>query len=187
MNERVYFEFPVIEIGDITLREITKDDVKAFYSYISDKRVNRYIAEDDVPKNIESAEKELMYWADLYTYRRSIYWGIVKTKNNILIGTCGYNNWSRMHKRGEISYDLAHSYWGKGISTRCVKAISDFGFAAMGLQRIQATVAIDNIGSIKVLEKSNYKREGLMRSYGILHGQAKDFYMYSTLREDQVF
>jgi ribosomal-protein-alanine N-acetyltransferase len=105
----------------------------------------------------------------------------------MLIGTAGFNVWSRTHQRGELSYDLARPHWGKGLMTRVVQTICDYGFSAMGINRIQATVAIDNIASIRVLSKVGFQEEGLMRDYGILHGKKKDFYMMSYLRKDITF
>jgi ribosomal-protein-alanine N-acetyltransferase len=62
-----------------------------------------------------------------------------------------------------------------------VKAISDFALKEMKIERIQATVAIDNLPSIKVLEKSGYNQECLMKKYGVLHSKTKDFYLYSLV------
>ena len=54
----------------------------------------------------------------------------------------------------------------------------------MKLTRIQATVAIDNIPSIKMLEKVGFNQESLLQKYGVLHGVAKDFYMYALVQEN---
>ncbi|MFN7039028.1 MAG: GNAT family N-acetyltransferase [Alphaproteobacteria bacterium] len=187
MTENIFNEFPIINLADIRLREIVSNDTKSFYNYICNPKVSRYLSDDDTPSSLIEAEEELMYWANLYKYRRSIYWGITKANSGHLIGTCGFNNWNRTHKRVEISYDLSANYWGKGIMTKAVKTICDFAFTRMHAIRIQATVATDNYGSIKVLEKSLFKRDGTMRNYGILKGETKDFYMYSLVKEDIIF
>lgn len=67
------------------------------------------------------------------------------------------------YKRGETWYKLHKNFWGKGYATEAVKAILDFGFDELKLHRIEAGCAVDNMGSIKVLEKSGMTREGRKR------------------------
>ena len=57
----------------------------------------------------------------------------------------------------------------------------DFAFEKMYVKRIQATVAVHNLASIRVLEKSGFNLEGLMVNYGVLKGESKDFYMYGKI------
>jgi ribosomal-protein-alanine N-acetyltransferase len=187
MSENFFEKFPLLQLKDIKLRELDLKDVKNFYSYLSDPLVNKFICDDDIPKDLSEAERELNYWADLFKYRRSVYWAITKANNDSLIGTCGFNVWSRTHRRAEISYDLMRKEWGKGLMTKVVRNVCDFAFIRMNINRIQATVAHDNIGSIKVLKKLGFKEEGILREYGVLHGVKKDFYMYSLLASDLIF
>lgn len=187
MSGYIFNKFPVLELERVTLREMNPDkDLKAFYNYITDKRVNRFIAEDDIPANMQQAKTEIDYWASLFRTKRSVYWAIALNKTDKIIGTCGFNGWSSTHKRTEISYDLAYPYWGKGIMTETLKSVCNYSFAVMGVNRIQATVATDNIGSIKVLNKLGFTEEGLMKDYGILHGRKKDFHMYRLLAAESM-
>lgn len=187
MNERVFKQFPLLPLNDIVLRELQATDCKPFYSYLSDPMVNKYVSEEDTPKSLDAAKEELKYWGNLFSNRRSVYWGIARKDTDMLIGTAGFNVWSRTHRRAEVSYDLARPHWGKGIMTRTLRAICDYGFSAMELNRIQATVATDNMASIAVLRKVGFREEGVLRQYGILHGIKKDFYMMSYLSKDVVF
>jgi ribosomal-protein-alanine N-acetyltransferase len=181
----IYDKFPVLEVSDkIILRELEDSDIDNFYHYITDPMVKKYICEEDVPKNLAQAKTELNYWRSLFQNKRSIYWGIAKRKNNELIGTCGFNIWSLSHKRVEISYDLARKDWGQGIMTKSLRAICDFAIVTMKVQRIQATVALDNARSIKLLNELGFQREGILRSYSILDKNSVDFYMYSLLPQD---
>ena len=118
----------------------------------------------------------------IFYRKHSIYWGIVDKNNNKLIGTCGFNHWNRHHNRVEVSYDLDYSYWGKGIMTRSLTEIFKFAHQDMYVNRIQATVAIDNFSSIKLLERLGLKKEGILKEYGILHDIKTDFYMYGSVK-----
>ncbi len=180
----VFAYFPTLRLDNgIILREIKLDhDYRDFYKYITHPEVAHYLPADDIPSNEDNAKIELGYWAKLFTYRSSIYWAIVDENTNKIIGTAGFNFWNHEQRRAEISYDLNYDFWGKGIMTKTIKAISDFALNNMQVQRIQATVAIDNFSSIKVLEKSGYMREGILHKYGILGGKTYDFYMYARTK-----
>ncbi|HET6314393.1 MAG TPA: GNAT family protein, partial [Chloroflexia bacterium] len=53
-----------------------------------------------------------------------------------------------------------------------------------GLNRVQAVVLPDNLGSMRVLEKAGMQREGLLRKYQYVLGDYWDVYMYGLLRSD---
>jgi ribosomal-protein-alanine N-acetyltransferase len=183
MNE-IFDSFPIITFDEIILREISIIDAKEFLYYIADPSVNKYLSDEDIPKTYKEAETELRYWADLFNYKRSFYWGIALRDSNKLIGTCGYNSWSQTHRRTEISYDLSKDYWGQGIMIRSVMQLCRFAFDRMKVNRIQATTAIDNFPSMKLLDKLGFQKEGILKEFGFLHGTSIDFNMHSLLRVD---
>lgn len=181
MND-FFAEFPRVELKDVVLREITLKDVESFYEYIAHEEVAKYLADSEIPSSLESAKVELMYWGTLFMKKSSVYWAIADRKSDKIIGTCGFNSWSKEHRRVEISYDLSFKYWGKGIMTSVVKYLTDFAFVKMDAKRIQATIVDFNKASIRVLEKCGYKQDGLMENFGVIHGKSYGFYMYSCTR-----
>ncbi len=64
----------------------------------------------------------------------------------------------------ELGYWLAEDYWGKGLATRAVRLLVDYGFTRLGLARIEARVRTTNVPSLRVLEKNGFTREGVLRS-----------------------
>ena len=57
-------------------------------------------------------------------------------------------------------------------------------FTNTRLRRLEARCSVENRPSIRVLEKLDFNREGLLRAYFILDGQRVDNYLYALLRED---
>ena len=106
---------------------------------------------------------------------------IAEAKDDQLVGTCGFSTVSGSHGTAELVYELAPSHWGRGIMVRAVDAVLQWAFAEFGLQRVQAVVMTTNHPSIKVLERSGFGREGLLRNYRVAHGRPRDFYMYSRV------
>ena len=78
----------------------------------------------------------------------------------------------------EIGYWLGKPYWGRGIMTPAVKAMTRYAIDNFGLTRVFAVISARNTGSMRVVEKAGYVREGLMRQSAIKNGQVQDQYLY---------
>ena len=77
--------------------------------------------------------------------------------------------------RGELGYVLGSEYWGRGIVTEAVKMAAKSVFAEReNLERIEALVDVDNVGSQRVLEKVGFQREGVLRKYYELKGKVRE-------------
>jgi RimJ/RimL family protein N-acetyltransferase len=85
-------------------------------------------------------------------------------------------------KTAEIGYWLGEPFWGKGIATRAVKLISDYGFTEMDFIRIHTGIFEYNLGSMKVLEKNGYKKECVFEKSIIKNGQIWDEHRYSKIK-----
>ncbi|MDD5543031.1 MAG: GNAT family N-acetyltransferase [Acidobacteriia bacterium] len=83
----------------------------------------------------------------------------------------------------EIGYWLGESYWGQGIVTEAVRALTDFAFANLGVWRVYADVFEWNPASMRVLEKAGYICEGRLRKNVIKDGQVIDALLYAKVRE----
>ena len=81
----------------------------------------------------------------------------------------------------EIGYWLGETYWGRGITTEALILVTDHAFSAINLLRLFALPFADNTGSIRVLEKSGYVREALLRSSSVKDGKPRDQALYVRL------
>lgn len=87
-------------------------------------------------------------------------------------------------KTAELGYWLSEEYWGQGIMSRSVQMICKEAFAAFDIVRIFAEPFEYNIGSRRVLEKSGFTCEGIMRNGVYKNGKVFSYCMYSILREE---
>jgi len=147
---------------------------------MSSPKMQQFLSNDHIPKNLESALDDLVYWYKLFVEKRSIYWAITD-KNDQMIGTGGFNHISFKNARAEISYDLDPDYWGMGYMSKSLNTILEFAKNQLELVRVQATVATDNHRSIKLLERCGLIQEGILKKYEIVAGQHKDYFMYSKI------
>jgi len=85
-----------------------------------------------------------------------------------------------------FGYWLGEPYWGKGLAARAAALLADYAFKEFKFIRLQAMVFARNPGSMKVLEKCGFQREGVMRCHVTKNGQVLDAVLYARLREDQL-
>ncbi|MDR1402923.1 MAG: GNAT family N-acetyltransferase [Tannerellaceae bacterium] len=68
--------------------------------------------------------------------------------------------------------------------TEALETVIDFGFNSLEINRIEAEVMQGNIVSEKVLEKSGFKNEGVLRQWMYWNGNYYDMTMFSLLKKD---
>ena len=84
----------------------------------------------------------------------------------------------------EVGYWLSEQYWGRGIVTAALTAITDYSFKHFKLTRVFAFPFARNNASIRVLEKAGYTCEGLLRRSAIKEGVVLDQFMYAKTDDD---
>ena len=83
----------------------------------------------------------------------------------------------------EIGYWLGESYWGRGLASAALRAVTDYAFDHHNLTRIFAIPFAGNGRSRRVLEKAGYAFEGIMRRSVRKRGVVIDAALYAVIRE----
>ena len=175
--------FPEIELEDVLLREQQEEDVADFFCYYADPKVNKFIL-CDIPSDLESARHELHYWRNVFYRNDGVYFAIAEKKGNHMIGSIGISGYNSYHSRIELSYDLAHDYWHRGIMTRSIAAVVKHGFEVLKVNRIEAFVSTLNEPSKNLLLKCGFVLEGILQQHRYHRGSYVDVYSFSLLRKD---
>jgi len=89
-------------------------------------------------------------------------------------------------KTAEIGYWLGEPYWGKGMMSEAVNLITNYGLNELGFIRIHAGIFEYNIGSMKVLEKCGYQKDGIFKKSIFKNNKIWDEHRYSIVRENEV-
>lgn len=84
-------------------------------------------------------------------------------------------------KTAHIGYWLAEPYWGRGIATDAVRAVSDHALTRLGFLRLEAPVFAWNPASMRVLEKCGYTREAVMEKSVFKDGEIIDSVLYARV------
>jgi len=103
-----------------------------------------------------------------------------------IAGGIGYTLHTDVERVGaEVGYWLGVPFWGRGLATAAVLALTGLAFTAHPeLRRLYAVPFSWNPASARVLEKCGYRREGTLRQNAIKDGQLLDQWMYAILREE---
>jgi RimJ/RimL family protein N-acetyltransferase len=174
-----------LESERLKLKEVTWNDVEDIHELYSIPEVDEYNTLG-IPKNIEETKENIqpMIEAQNSEIRKSYFWKIVKKDSEEFIGVAGMTLSANKFKLGEIYYKLLPSQWGQGYATEVSKTLIKSGFDDFHLHKVEAGVATENIGSIRVLEKSGMTREGLRRKILPIRGEWKDNYHYAIVEDD---
>ena len=85
-------------------------------------------------------------------------------------------------RSAEIGYWLGEPFWGRGIATEVLKAMTEYAFATFAICRLTAGVFAWNPASARVLEKAGYTLESRARLAVTKDGQTIDRLEYVLLR-----
>ncbi|WKT75032.1 GNAT family N-acetyltransferase [Lysinibacillus fusiformis] len=181
-TELLGMSFPTIQTEQIRLRKLKRDDAPSLYNYYSNENVYRYL-DWNGPDSIERSYEVIHIWNEGFEKGWIIRFAIADKMSDEVIGTIFLSEFEG--KRAEIGYDLSEKYWHRGIMSEAMNEVLAIGFNQLGLVRIQATVAEENIASRKLLTKFNFKEEGYLRQYEChsVTGECRDMLIYSLLRK----
>lgn len=84
----------------------------------------------------------------------------------------------------EAGYWLAEPLWGRGIMTQALQAAVADCFRRSGIVRLQAVVYAGNRASMRVLEKTGFRRCGIRHKACFKNGRFVDCHCYELLREE---
>ena len=100
------------------------------------------------------------------------------------VGGIGFTPQHDVERRSaEIGYWLGEEFWGRGIATEALVAVTDRAFSNYDVCRLYAHVFDWNGASARVLEKAGYVFEGRMQKSVTKNGQTIDQLMYAIIRE----
>lgn len=174
--------FPQLETKRLVLREMQPEDAEALFRVLSDEEVMRYYDRQPFTK-LEEASQSIERHRQRFDRNEAIRWGITLSEQNIVIGNCGFA-WEMQNRCAELAYVLSRFYWRQRIMTEALQALLYFGFVTKNMHRIEATVDVHNIASMRTLQKLGFREEGIMRERVLVGENFHDEKLFSLLRNE---
>ena len=173
----------IIHTDKLLLRPFEISDSRKVKELAGDSKIAETTLNIPHPYEDGMAEPWINSHKDIFINKKGIIYAIIKKNSNELIGAVGLmiNN---IHRKAELSFWVGVPYWGKGFCTESSKALIEYGFKDLNLNRIYALSMDYNIGSYKVMEKIGMKYEGTRKQDVIKNGVLKDLKSYAILKEE---
>lgn len=173
----------IIEGDRILIRRPRLSDEYDIWKCSNDKDVARYTS-ISLPYTKKKARK-LIRRAQYYRRKKTSYiFCIVSKKLNKVMGIVTLGVIDLKSKAGSVGYWIGKNYRNKGYTTEAVKLILYFGFKRLNLHRISCSHYNGNIGSMRVIEKSGFKYEGVFRDAGLVDHVWSNISNYSILAHE---
>ena len=111
---------------------------------------------------------------------------IFRKSDHVLVGGLTLANIRRgCAQAGSLGYWMGAPYARHGHMTAAVSALIPFAFGTLRLHRIEAACIPANAASIRLLEKTGFRREGFARQYLCIDGVWQDHLLYARLKDDR--
>lgn len=165
-------KLPRMETERLILREISRADTQAIFRNFSEPEIARWFFEEPLT-DIEQAAQFVDHFISEFKQQEGITWAIEMKENNECVGTCSLGG-IEMGGGGELGFDLAKAYWGKGIMSESLTAVIDYGFTILNLSKIEAHTYSANSRAKRLLEKFGFQ----------LNNVSEDNDYYSLIKED---
>lgn len=181
---RYFTAMPVLLTDRLILRRMKPCDAYDMYEYASIPEVSRYLPwspHRDVGFTTEYLEFLEEKYAEGDFFDWALIWRADGTKNQKMIGTCGFTTIDYRNNSAEIGYVINPAYSGIGIATEAAKRILQVGFEELEFNRIQARYIIGNDMSRHVMDKIGMRMEGVCRGAMLKDGVYHDVGVCSIL------
>lgn len=144
--------FNSIETERLWLRPLEIGDAVDMFAYASQSENLVYV----FPAHKDIAETRFAI-ATMFMKEPLGKWAIEHKEDHTMIGTITFVKLDEKRRCAEIGYVISQAYWGKGIMTEAVRTLTELSLTVFGLHYVDIVVDSENIGSIKVAEKSGFK------------------------------
>ena len=169
-----------LNTADLCLRSPALTDATGMFAMLSDAETVRYWSHQPVT-DISEAVKKLNENLESDAQGNSITWAITMKDDDSMIGHCVLFHFDQDSHRAEIGFMMNRDYWQRGYMQQVLQAVLDFGIEKLELHRFEADVDPGNNGSLALLEKLGFEREGYFRERWLICGEWKDSVMLALL------
>jgi RimJ/RimL family protein N-acetyltransferase len=172
---------PIIKSKKFILRPIRKSDAPEIARLANDKTVYKNTAVLPYPYTIKDANWWIADTIKNYRKKKIEKYAFAIDIAGKFAGVVALEKIVPGHK-ATLGYWLGREYWGQGIMTDAVKLVSDFAFRQYKIKRLYAYAFPWNKASMRVMEKTGMKFEGVHRKNTLKNGKLVDDYVFAKVK-----
>ncbi len=180
---RMSLLMPVLHTARLRLRPFSDTDMDALFAMHSSAIVLRYW--DSPPwSERERAARFIATCREMAEEGSGARLAVDHVSDGAFIGWCSLTRWNPDFRSASMGYCFDEATWGHGYATEAARALLQWAFDTLDLNRVQAETDTRNLASARVLEKIGFKREGTLREDCIVNGEMSDSWVYGLLRRE---
>ena len=174
-----------LETERLILRRFVIEDSEAMYkNWASDEEVTKYLmwpthSSPEISKTVTEN------WVNSYSDEKFYQWAIVPKDVGEPIGGISVVHMKENISMVHIGYCIGKKWWNKGITSEALKAVMDFLFDEVKVNRIESRHDPRNPNSGKVMKKCGMKYEGTLRSSDWNNQGICDACYYALLKSER--
>lgn len=170
-----------INVNGYILRKPEPYDVESLYKYRNDP----YVIKSLGGFAAGFSRKDLLEWVDRQCKSATNKVWIIADKKDQCIGHCGLYDIDMRVRSAEFGICLASSeVRGNGIGTEVTRAVMDYGFKQLNLNRSYLFVLVNNVPAISMYNKVGFKLEGTLREHQFRDGKYIDVLLMGILQSE---
>lgn len=172
--------------GDILVRTVRLDDAEVLFEAVRESipEVSPWLPWCHENYAIEETREFLRSRVHTEKSEEAYSFGIFDQTSERFLGGVGLNFINRVHQIANLGYWVRTGATGKGVASKAARLVARFGFAELGLQRIEIIAAVSNIASQRVAENVGAVRECVARERLLIRGERHDAVVFSLLPKD---
>lgn len=175
-----------LETGRLILRRYVNADAAAMYkNWASDQEVTRFLTWPTHP-NQEVSARVIEDWVNQYSDDSYYHWAIIlKDNGEEPIGDIAVVSLKENVSMAHVGYCIGRNWWHQGITSEALKAVMEFLFDVVAVNRIEARHDPRNPNSGGVMEKCGMKYEGTLHSSDWNNQGICDACYYALLKSER--
>jgi|SRR6516164_495548 len=178
--------FPILRTDRLVLRSFNLVDAPEIQRLAGHRDIAATTMRIPHPYEDGMAEKWLASIERSFEKGEAIVWAITRKKDGQLLGATGLEIRAE-DERAELGYWIGKPYWGQGYCTEAARAVVQYGFEYLRLNRIKAHHFAQNPASGRVLQKIGMIREGRLVQEIKKWGEFVDLEIYGIVRPKSFF
>jgi RimJ/RimL family protein N-acetyltransferase len=167
----------------VYLRPAERADLERFVRWFGDAETTRHLLLR-APFSLAMEERwfEQMVGAQGTT---DYFFVVCRLADDEPIGTAGLHDLDFLNGSAEFGIMIGEKgEWNRGHGTDALRAICDFGFGELRLERIELQVYAGNVAARRSYEKAGFSLEGTLRHRHFTEGRYEDVLIMSFLRDE---
>ncbi len=174
---------PTLETARLLLRPFTRADAPSVQLYAGASEIAAMTLHIPHPYPDRLAEEWIDTHAAKWLRGESITFAIVLRGHSAPVGAISLSL-APQYRRAEMGYWLGVPFWNQGYMTEAARAVLQFAFETLRLNRVYATHLPRNPASGRVMQKIGMTYEGVLRQHVVREDRAEDLAYYGILASE---